>query len=81
MEFTLFGHDVLGAVSKFVLLMSLLHVLLPPRETFQKFPRFYGWYCLVVEIVKHFALNSRKQLVGLYPSVRALNAKEPNGNA
>lgn len=58
--------DLISLVEHIVVVSSLLHLVLPPYETFDEFPRFKKYYRLVVLIIGNIALNKRQALVGLY---------------
>lgn len=57
-------------VSNLVSVCSMLHLILPPYETFSDYPTFQKYYKLVVLIVGNIALNKRESVVSLYPSVK-----------
>lgn len=58
--------DLISIVEHIVVVSSLLHLVLPPYETFDEFPTFKKYYKLVVLIIGNIALNKRQALVGLY---------------
>lgn len=53
-----------------VLAASLLHALLPPYDWLDDFPRAQKFYKTLLALIQHIALNSRKNIVNLYPSVQ-----------
>lgn len=60
-----------------IVICSLLHMLLPPYETFDEFPTFKKWYKLVVLIVGNIALNKREAVVGIYSKSKPGNGGDP----
>ena len=70
--------DIIAAVTALehaVVACSVLHMLLPPYETFDDFPTFRKYYKLLVLIVGNVALNKRGSVVGLYNRVKETNGK------
>ena len=57
-------------VSNLISICSMLHILLPPYETFNDYPRMQKYYKLIVLIIGNIALNKRGDVVNLYPSVK-----------
>lgn len=67
------------AVEHVIVVCSVLHMLLPPYETFDEFPRFRQYYKLIVLIVGNISLNKRESVVGLYQRVKAANGEKKDG--
>ena len=77
-----FDNMTVGAVVTWLVyasfLCSLLAALLPPTETFEKFPRFRDGYEVFIKILEHVALN-RGKFLNMTTKVYGSSYQAPTG--
>jgi hypothetical protein len=67
---TPFDHQIFELALRAVMYASVLHMILPPYETFKQLPRFQAIYKAVVDTVGWIALNGRGKVIQAYPSMK-----------
>jgi len=61
--------QLLRCIPEIIAVASIVHIILPPYETFNDFPRLQKYYKLGVAIIAYIALNARGQVIQMYGSV------------
>ena len=65
--------DLFDILSKWVFVCSMLSIVLPPVEFFEKYPKFQDGYRLFCKLLKYFgALDFRGKIISQYPQYQKM---------